>query len=323
MPDLADRLNDAREAITGMDPPADLWARVVERASTPDVAAEHLPVEHLPVQPSSSYRSRWIAVAAIAAVVAIVFALVVADDDDEQSVDTRPATNESTTTTTLPLWSGPIRDPSVVVQRMAVDELFGADPPNFGRTWPDARDAAEELADIVEVHYRVTGTTVGNIPNPPPPYDKSRGQYSGRWEIALAGAPPSPEEIEPGVLIAYGFVLDTTGDGAADYVIGLDNDAPVRGDFHAWVTNLATGQTDAQVAAPYGIPIDFTYPREPEPNSYPVHPTMSFHFNLGSAPADLDLNTVRFYAWTAVTRSGVVLDNDYAPDTGWITSGQP
>lgn len=318
MADLSDRLHEAREAIARIDPPADLWRRVVERAGATEVA-----VEHLPVDPPSSYRSRWIAVAAIAAVVAIVWALVVADKDDEQSVDTRPATNESTATTTRRLWSGPLREPSDVVQRMAVDDQFLVDPPNFGRAWTDADDDAEGFGDIVEVRYRVTGTTVGNIPNPPPPYDKSRGQYSGHWEVALAGAPPRPEDVEPGVVIAYGFVLDTTGDGAADYVIGVDNDAPVRGDFRAWVTNLATGDTDAQIGPPYGVPIDFTYPTEPEPNSSPAHPTVSFRFTLGSAPADLNLNTVRFYAWTAVTRKGVVLDNDYAPDTGWITSEQP
>ena len=317
MPDLDDRFKDVREAIARVDPPADLWARVVERANLPDAA-----VEHVSVDPSSSYRSRWIAVAAIAAAVAIVSALLVAGDTDEQSVDTRPATNASTTTTTVPLWSGPLRDPSVVVQRMLVDDQFLVDPPNFGRTWPDPRDAAEASADIVEVRYRVTGTTVGDIPNPPPPYDKSRTQYSGRWEIAVAAAPPRPEDVEPGVLSAYGFVLDTNGDGAADYVIGVDNDAP-EDKFHAWVTTVATGETDEQLAPPYGLPIDFTYPSAPEPGSSPASPTMSFRFTGSSAPADLNLNTVRFYAWTAVTRDGIVLGNDYAPDTGWITSEQP
>jgi hypothetical protein len=51
----------------------------------------------------------------------------------------------------------------------------------------------------------------------------------------------------PGLLIAYGLVLDTTGDGVADYVVGIDNDAPDREDFRVWVSDLATGETDERI----------------------------------------------------------------------------
>jgi hypothetical protein len=43
-----------------------------------------------------------------------------------------------------------------------------------------------------------------------------------------------------------------------------------------------------------------------------------FGFLGDSAPADLDPLTVQFYAWTAMTRDGMLVANDYAPDTGWI-----
>jgi hypothetical protein len=46
---------------------------------------------------------------------------------------------------------------------------------------------------------------------------------------------------------------------------------------------------------------------------------MTFEFLPGSAPADLNPQTVRFYAWASTTRDGEVLAVDYAPDTGWLT----
>ncbi len=36
------------------------------------------------------------------------------------------------------------------------------------------------------------------------------------------------------------LLTDTNADGTADYLVGIDNDAPERGDFHVWVTDLAT-----------------------------------------------------------------------------------
>jgi hypothetical protein len=46
---------------------------------------------------------------------------------------------------------------------------------------------------------------------------------------------------------------------------------------------------------------------------------MHFTFLPGSAPADLNPQMVRFYAWASATRDGEVLAWDYAPDTGWLT----
>lgn len=140
------------------------------------------------------------------------------------------------------------------------------------------------------------------------------GGNDGSWSIALAAEPPRPADREPGLLIAYGLVLDTTGDGVADHLIGIDNDAPERGDFHVWVTDLATGETDEQVGPPYGFPIEFAHPDERREG-----PTMMFTFLLGSAPEDFNPETVRFYAWASATRDGEVFAWDYAPDAGWMT----
>ena len=132
------------------------------------------------------------------------------------------------------------------------------------------------------------------------------GGADGYWTIELAAKPPRTTDLEPGLLIAYGLVLDTTGDGVADYLVGIDNDAPQRGDFHVWVTDLATGETDEQIGPPYGYPIEFStltndgraIDRIPAPHG--------LHVPCGSAPADLNPETVRFYAWTSATRDGEV-----------------
>jgi hypothetical protein len=46
---------------------------------------------------------------------------------------------------------------------------------------------------------------------------------------------------------------------------------------------------------------------------------MAFTFLGNSGPADLDPETVRFYAWASATSGGEVFAWDYAPDTGWMT----
>jgi hypothetical protein len=136
----------------------------------------------------------------------------------------------------------------------------------------------------------------------------------GTWAIDLEAKPPRAEDRQPGLLIAYGLVLETTGDGVADYEVGIDNDAPEQGTFHIWVTDLATGETDEQVGPPYGFPIEFGHPDEMDAGR-----TMVFTFLPGQAPADFNMGTVRFYAWASATNGDEVLASDYAPDTGWMT----
>lgn len=163
-------------------------------------------------------------------------------------------------------------------------------------TWRDPHDAPVGWVDVTSTRFYY-----------------AFGQPN--WTIELAAKPPPAADRERGLLIAYGLVLDTTGDGVADYVIGIDNDAPKRGDFHIWVTDLATGKTDEQVGPPYGFPIEFSHPDEP-----PRKPLMYFTFLPGSAPADFDHRTVRFYAWASAARGGEVFATDYVPDRGWITT---
>jgi hypothetical protein len=219
----------------------------------------------------------WLAVAAAVVLVALVGALALLGDD--QVVDTNPVNEVPTPTpTSVPGWSGPVRAPSDVVHRSTVDPL----------------DASVGWADMTLV--------------------TSESQNAGFWRFRLAEAPPRVEDQEPGVVIAYGLTFDTDADGAADYVVGVDSDATQRGQLRAWVTDLATGETDMQDGPPYGHPIEFGYPTVAEPDI-----EVFLTFLRGSEPADLSSDQVRFYAWTSVARDGVVFAHDYAPDTGWAS----
>ncbi|HEU4356120.1 MAG TPA: hypothetical protein VFT27_11070 [Actinomycetota bacterium] len=170
-----------------------------------------------------------------------------------------------------------------------------------GRAWQDPHDAPVGWIDVERVRFSAPRYT--------------NGDFQPGWYIELAAKPPAVADREPGLLVAYGLVLETTGDGVADYLVGIDNDASEGGDFHVWVTDLATGETDEQIGPPYGSPIDFSHPDEQGSG-----PNMSFFFLPGSAPADLNPKTVRFYAWASASRGGEVFATDYAPDAGWLTS---
>lgn len=132
----------------------------------------------------------------------------------------------------------------------------------------------------------------------------------------LAGRPPRAADLARARrFLAYGLVFETTGDGVADYAVGISNDAPRAGDLRVWVTDIAAGQTREQIGGPYGFPVEFSYPDEQDLG---MVPTMVFTFLGDSAPRGLT-EASRFYAWTSVTDGGMVVGWDYAPDTGWLS----
>jgi hypothetical protein len=134
------------------------------------------------------------------------------------------------------------------------------------------------------------------------------------WKLEFADPPPDWEGIDPDdTVIAYGVVLETNGDGIADYVIGIDNDAPRQGDYRVWVTNVATGETTEQLGGPYGYPVEFVHPDE-----HPEDPFMQFWFLPGSNVVPNRGLSARYYAWASVAEGGEVVAWDYAPDAGWL-----
>jgi hypothetical protein len=232
---------------------------------------------------------------------AMVVALAGCGDTSERdSAATEPAENPTAvatttdTASTVLLWPEALNDRGSVVRRMATSTWQDSQRP----TWHDPRDDVPvRSVDIDRVLL----------------YPGSQG-----WYIGLAARPPGAD-ADPGLVIAYGLVFDTNGDGVADYLVGIDDGAPQPGEFRVRVTDLATGKTDEQIGPPYGFPVEFSHPAEEQPRPDP--PAMTFTFLGDSKPADLNPWTVRFYAWTSATRDGQVVARDYAPDAGWMTRG--
>jgi hypothetical protein len=214
----------------------------------------------------------------------VVAAIVVTAFTRVDAIHSAPIPGVQPTTTPVSHAWSPVREGTLADQQ--------------GRSWDDPFDTTVGWVDVTRVRFEY---------------------YSDQptWRIELAAKPPKAANLEPGELIAYGVVLETTGDGVADYLIGIDNDAPKQGDFHVWVTDLATGKTDEQIGPPYGYPIDFSHPDELG------GPYMHFFFLHGAAPADLNPETVRWYAWASASSNGEVYAWDYAPDAGWATGRRP
>jgi hypothetical protein len=235
-----------------------------------------------------------LATAAVVAVIVSLLAINNAGSRSQQPIDpatTPPPTPTERTSTAA--WEPP--EPL----RPAASLVVQHDEDNFGNAldWRDPRDAAVAEADIV---------SVGEAFN-------MGGGSSWRFQLA-ARTPLHPA----GRVIAYGVVVDRDGDHGADCQIGINNDAPERGAFHVWVTNLRTHETAVQDGAPYGMPVEFSHPAEREE---PDDPVMYFGFLGGltnPAPCDPFGASSTYYAWSSVTEAGEVTARDYAPDAAWL-----
>ncbi len=136
----------------------------------------------------------------------------------------------------------------------------------------------------------------------------------------MAAEPPKAAGLDPTrTVISYGLAFDATGDGGADYEVGISNEASPAGNYRVWVTNLATGDRDEQVGPPYGFPVEFAHPDEGSGLPHEEEATMVFTFLPGSAPPEVTGRT-RVYAWASVEVDGEIVAWDYAPDVGWLGS---
>jgi hypothetical protein len=189
-------------------------------------------------------------------------------------------------------WTGPVRT-----------DLAGMPDCDWG-AHADPIDAAQVGGDIIS----------------------ATGSSNDTWYLQFAGFPPQFRTLDPAeIVIEYGLVFETTGDDIADYVLGINNDAPTAGGFRTWVTNLATNQTQEQVGPPYGRPFDFSHPNEQEHESR--NAVMKFFF-LGPTPWPTNPGpnspfrppVARWYAWASVRNGTDVAVWDYAPDYGWLTT---
>lgn len=194
--------------------------------------------------------------------------------------------------TDQPAWTGPVRslDGEPVVEPMVIRE-------DGTWTWDEPQESIPDWLDIVRLLVAPDGQVT--------------------WYLQLADWPQGDwpqSDLDAGTVIAHGLVVDGTGDGDADHVIGIDNDVPEPGDFHVWVTHLHDGVTDEQIGPPYGRPVEFSHPAESGSLS---SPTVVFTFLAGLAP-DIDVGSMRWYAWSSASVAGEVVAWDYSPNTAWV-----
>jgi hypothetical protein len=180
----------------------------------------------------------------------------------------------------------------------------------------DAVDVAVEWIDIVQA--KMVGRSDGFRAVVP------------WWELRLAGKPPLAASLDPAQqVVSYGLVLETNGDGTPDFIVGISNDAPRRGQFRTWVTDVATGRSDVQVGPSYGYPVEFWHPDEwvdlgpTGPRDAAGPRDLRFTFLGDSAPPGAGLDS-RFFAWSTLTEAGRIVAWDYAPDNAWLVrAGRP
>lgn len=237
-----------------------------------------------------SPRRKWIAAAA-AALVVLIGAIGIRS---LPATDGTPEPADQPTTTT---WPGPLREDAT---SMGIDTME-EDDSGIGAwwSWEDPEDSAIPWVDI-------TGVKAD----------------PGRWWIELAGWPAQGEAIPEDATISHGMVVETNGDGIADYILGIDAPGP-DGPFHVWITDLATGETMEQTGPPYGAPFDFAHAPA---NKVVVggveveYPPTVHLFPVGAAPPGaFTVRANRFYAWASLTVAGDVVAWDYTPDGSWLS----
>ena len=132
----------------------------------------------------------------------------------------------------------------------------------------------------------------------------------GAIDLAATLSPVPPVED---AWIAYGLVIDVDKDFVADYRIGVDNAS--EDSRREWITDLATGQTSANVGQPYGLDafgmtIDTRYFGSNEARDIIVSIT-------DDGPG------FYYYAWASAIESGQLVGTDYAPGLGWLEMDAP
>jgi hypothetical protein len=151
--------------------------------------------------------------------------------------------------------------------------------------------------------------------------DVLQNQQRLSWSLELRQAPPRASTLDrKRAVIEYGLVVDSDGDRVADCQIGINNDAPRRGDYRVWVTNLRTGVTDERVGPPYGYPVEFVHPDEDVVDPVSLVPTMRFVFLAAPLPCESFERATGVYAWASITDAGRVVAWDVAPDAAWLAT---
>jgi hypothetical protein len=206
-------------------------------------------------------------------------------------------TEAPTTGRAAPEWTGPVRSDAAAQTMMAWNGCAA------NSSFLDAHDAATPYVDIEWVAV-----------------DRSAPTH---WRLRFAASLPKADTFDSAhTIFSYGLTFETTGDGVADYLVGISNEAPHPGHLRVWLTDLATGHTDEQVGPPYGFPVEFAHPGEvTEPADEDDEDggnAMIFTFLPGTRPEGISRHA-SFYSWAFVEQDGEVRGWDYVPDVGWLT----
>ena len=118
-----------------------------------------------------------------------------------------------------------------------------------------------------------------------------------------------PPEVQPRPATAYGVVLDTNGDGVADYIAGMDN---VGGGSHReWITDVSSGTQSVNNSEGYGYGAYDTFTDTYFPGESRLQILVGRQATTGE-------RSLRFYFWASTVVDGGTV-TDFAPDDGWVT----
>ena len=130
-----------------------------------------------------------------------------------------------------------------------------------------------------------------------------------------------PERVDPAQQwFAYGVVVDTDGDGVADWRYGTDNEPVATSGAHGssprrwWRTDLHTGRTESTVNVALwegGGPFWGNHGSQSGDSGLSFGGDFAGVGRRGAVPK-------RFYVWASVIQDGRVVATDYAPDAGWL-----
>lgn len=194
-------------------------------------------------------------------------------------------------------WPGALRtEPTgcvpVVVDARLGDFIFGVATKLYGDPQGDVSPLAPAWVDIVGGEFKGTGCFA---PVPCVLFD-------------LAGPVPQPRSDPREDWIAYGIVVDTTGDGRPDLRYGVDN-APGDGELlRMWEADLNAKRTF--VSACCGGPnMEAFFPGD----MFTASPAQG-----KIAPYGWRGTIFRFYVWASLIRAGEGVWTDFAPDFGWL-----
>lgn len=196
-------------------------------------------------------------------------------------------------------WPGPLRvEPPGCVPILVPASTAGEIADYSYHDSADDGEQAFGVIDIVDVQFRADCWFAPSV--------------CVYFDMAADVPEPMPDPADQ--WIAYGIVVDTTGDGRPEFRYGIDNAAPDADGGRMWRVDLTTGST----YSPIGIleapqVMDAVFPSDRDLG-------LTAGFNPGSVYAKRlpDQPVFRFYVWASVIVDGQIVATDYAPDSGWI-----